>query len=413
MKTFIFLIFVFLGVGRNLPFQNIYFFGLGVADLFFCMLSFFLLLNQKSRQALQYECAALRIPIGATVGLSFLATLSLLINTPIYGGEVKDLFEILRYFYLIGIMVVTSYCTRLTGVMPAVGFVVGVVVSGVVAFLNPMNPDVLGTPQIFNPNVIGNVLSVAIAICSFVIICGYPIIGGMLAVCAAVIAFFTFSKGTWLMTTFAILACFLGLASLGTRNTSYALKHGKYLGCFLFASLFFVLYAFWDKVLLIVAAKIAATDFGASAAEGGSFSARAGLMLSAFYMFLMNPFLGVGISNFEFVNNLLESDLGNAYYADDNPNSAWFYVLGCMGLPAFILFIWVFYWFLKRVYRITFLNPKIRFMYVACIGIVFFIGGNVQLEMLTAYYYWVVLGLVAVLARLRQKRYPGDPFQTF
>lgn len=404
MKTFIFLVFSLLGVGRNLPYQNIYFFGLGVADLLFCILSIILILKPKTRKSLQCEVSNLKMPILATVGLCILALISMLVNTPVYGGQTKDLFEILKYFYLIGIMVVTSYCTRLTGTVPAVGFVVGVVVSGVVAFLNPMNPNVLGTPQIFNPNVIGNVLSVAVAICSFVIMGGYPIIGGLLAVFAASIAFFTFSKGTWLMAIFGLSACFLALASLGNRNTKYTPKYGKYLGCLLFAILFFVLYDFWDKVFLIVEAKIAATDFGASAAEGGSFSARAGLMLSAFYMFLMNPLLGVGISNFEHVNNLIETDLGNAYYADDNPNSAWFYVLGCMGLPAFMLFTFVFCWFLKRVYLLDFLNSKVRIIYTACIGIIFFIGGNVQLEMLTAYYYWVVLGMVAIWSRRRKHK---------
>lgn len=397
MKLFIFLVFVLLGIGRNLPFQELYFFGLGIADFLFCILFLFSLLIPKARQGLLHESRVLRIPILATGYIGALAMISLAFNAPIYGVEGKDIFEILKYFYLVTVMVVTSHYTRTTGVVPVVGFVVGVIVSGVVAFLNPMNPDVLGIPQIFNPNVIGNILSVSIVFCSFLILAGYPVGGGLLAICAALIAFFTFSKGTWLMSTLALIACFLALKSLGSRNTSSALKYGKFLTYLLFASLLYVVFVFWDVVSLIVEAKIVATDFEASAAEGGSFSARVGLILSAIYMFLMNPLLGVGISNFEHVNHLLERDLGNAYYEDDNPNSAWFYVLACMGLPAFILFIWVFYWFLRRLYRLPFVSPKTRFLYTTCIGIIFFIGGNIQLEMLTAYYYWVAIGVVAAL----------------
>jgi len=398
VKIFIFLVFVLLGIGRNLPFQYFYFFGLGVADILFCLLSLLLLCNANSRQALQHEITVLRKPIIAIVCISALAMASLAFNVWIYDVKGTDILENLRYFYLLTVMVVTSHCTRTTGMVPAVGFVVGVIISGVVAFLNPMNPDVLGTPQIFNPNVIGNVLSVSIVYCSFAILSGYTVYGALLAVCATVIAFFTFSKGTWLMSTFAIIACNLALKSLGSRNTSLSFKYGKYLAYIVFATLLYVVYEFWGVVSLIVEAKIAATDFEASAVGGGSFSARVGLILSSIYMFLMNPLLGVGISNFEHVNHLLESDLGAAYYDDDNPNSAWFYVLGCMGLPAFILFTWVFYWFLRRLYRIPVVNPKTRFWYTACVGIVFFIGGNIQGEMLAAYYYWVALGIVAALS---------------
>ena len=197
------------------------------------------------------------------------------------------------------------------------------------------------------------------------------------------------------MSMFGLIACYLALINLGNCNTNLAQKFGKYFVYLTFVGMPYVVYEFWDVLSLIVEAKIAATDFEASAAEGGSFSARAGLILSAIYMFLANPLLGVGISNFEYVNHLLESDLGDAYYDDDNPNSAWFYVLGCMGLPAFILFTYIFYWFLTRVHRFSFVNSKARHLYVICIGVVYLIGGNVQLEMLTAYYYWIALGVVA------------------
>ena len=395
MKLFVFLVFVLLGIGRNLPFQELYFFGLGMADYLFCLLFLFSLLKPESLQALLYEYRVLRAPIVATGCIGALAMASLVFNAQIYGVEVRDLFEIIKYYYLLIVMIMASHYTRTMGIVPAEGFVVGVIVSGVVAFLNPMNPDVLGTPQIFNPNVIGNVLSVAVVFCSFVILAGYPLRGVLLAFFSAAISFFTFSKGAWLMSTFGLIACYLALTNLGKRNASLALKFGKYMAFLTFAGLLYVVYEFWDVISTIVVAKIAATDFEATAAEGGSFSARAGLMLSAFYMFLMNPLLGVGISNFEYVNHLLESNLGSAYYDDDNPNSAWFYVLGCMGLPAFILFTYIFYWFLKRVHLFSFVNPKARYLYVICIGVVFLIGGNVQLEMLTAYYYWIALGVVA------------------
>ena len=394
MMGVVFLVFVLLGIGRNLPFTDLYFFGLGVADLLFSILAASLLLGPS----LNREIRVLRTPTIATTLISVIAFISMALNAPVYGAELKDVFEILKYLYLVAVMVVSSYYTRRMGLVPALGFVVGVIVSGIVAFLNPMNPDILGTLQIYNPNVIGNVLSVSIVFCSFAILGGYPVIGGFLAICAASIAFFTFSKGAWLMSIFGLIACYLAATNFGARNAGLATSYKKNVVYVLLGGLLAAVYLFWDVISLIVQAKIAATDFESSAAEGGSVSARAGLILSAIYMFMLNPVFGVGISNFEHVNNLLQDELGDAYYEDDNPNSAWFYVLGCMGLPAFIVFSWMFYWFLSRVYRISLLNQKVRALYTTCVGIVFFIGGNVQVEMLTAYYYWVTLGVVAALS---------------
>lgn len=393
MRPVVFLVFVLLGIGRNLPFADLYFFGLGVADALFSILAFSLLLSPN----LTREIRSLQTPIISTTLISILALLSMAVNVPVYGAELKDVFEIFKYMYLVVVMVVTSYWTRRMGPVPALGFVAGAIISGIVAFLNPMNPDILGTLQIYNPNVIGNVLSVAIVFCSFAILSGYPVVGGILAIFSASIAFFTFSKGAWLMSTFGLIACYLAVTSLDEHNAGRTMRYQRNVVYLLLGGLLVAVYVFWDVISLIVQAKIAATDFESSAVEGGSVSARAGLILSAIYMFMLNPAFGIGISNFEYVNNLLEDELGNAYYEDDNPNSAWFYVLGCMGLPAFIVFSWIFYWFLSRVYRISLLNRKVRALFAISVGIVFFIGGNVQLEMLTAYYYWVALGIVAAL----------------
>lgn len=411
MKALVFMVFLLLGIGQNLPFQQFYVLGIGMADVAFAFLLFLLLVNDKSRVSLKGETLSFLTPIKAIALMSGLALISMGFNEFQFGAQPKDLFEIVKYLYHLAIMVVTSYCIKRVGVAPVTGFVVGVLITGILALLNPMNPDVLGTPQIFNPNVIGNVLSVAIVFCSFIIMAGYPVIAGVLALGAATIGFFTFSKGTWLMLLSGLLACYLALKSLDHRSAGAALKYGKYLAYAIFASFLYMVYANWETVSIIFQAKIAATEFNASAAEGGSLSARAGLILAALHMFVMNPLLGVGISNYEHVNRLLQEELGSAYYDDDNPNSAWFYVLGCMGFPAAALFTIVFYWFMRRIYHIPLISRKNRIIYTLCIGTIFLIGGNVQLEMLTAYYYWVAIGIAvalhALIARDRARHEEG------
>lgn len=395
MKLAIFVVFLFLGIGRNLPNELLYVAGIGLPDLLLIFLMFGLLLSHQGLVEFRQEVWLLRNIFVAVSLLGVFAILSLAFNAFIYQVETRDIFEILKYYYQLIVMLAAFHYTRKTGPFPAVGFVVGALITGVVALLNPMNPDVLGVPQIFNPNVIGNVLAISIVMCSIVILHGRPVLGVLLAVPAAVIGFFTFSKGTWLMCALALMACYLALSALQGSKVAWTFRLRRYVSYAILAGLVFGASQFSEVVWIIIEAKITATDFEASAAEGGSFSARWGLIISAIRMFLMNPLLGVGISNYEFVNRTLESELGNAFYDDDNPNSAWFYVLGCMGLPAFVCFAKVFVICLRFASSAPILSEKVRTLYVGLVGLVLFIGGNVQVEMLTAYYYWVLLGILA------------------
>lgn len=400
MPAFVFIVFLALGIGRNLPFQEYFVFGLGFADVLFITLALLLLIDPRTRQSLFREVGVLIVPIAAISVMAALAMLSVAVNAAVFGMQGKDFFEILRNFYLLTVMIVACLCTRMLGGVAVLAFALGVIVSGVVAFLNPMNPDVFGTPQIFNPNVIGNALSAAIVLCALAILTGRTLSGSLLAVAAILLAFFTFSKGAWLMSIMALGACYLALGSLRGSGDVFALKVGRWVSYVVFGTLALVVYQYWGLISLVVEAKIAATDFGASATEGGSFSARVGLIQSALRMATMNPLLGVGISNFERVNRFLQPDLGAAYYDDDNPNSAWFYVLACMGVPAFLMFTAVFVWFLYRTLQIPRLGRR-RWLFAACVGGVFLVGGNVQSEMLTGYYYWVALGSVAAWSTSR------------
>jgi O-Antigen ligase len=399
VSALVFTTFALLGIGRNLPWQGLYFFGLGLADLLLlvCLLAW--AVSARSRAGLWQATVDLRVPIAAVSGLGVLAALSMAFNSFVYGVEPRDLFEVMKYYYQLLVMVAACHASREGGAVPVVGFASGVIVSGVVAMLNPMNPDVLGTPQIFNPNVIGNVLAVAVVLASFAILRGQSVTGGALAVLASIIGFFTFSKGTWLMLMFGLLACAVALARNGSTTSAAMARLGRVVAVVLLLGLAGLVVQNWELVSLIVEAKIAATEFDASAAEGGSFSARFGLMLSAFQMFLSNPLFGVGISNFEQVNRQLELELGDAFYDDDNPNSAWFYVLGCMGGPAFVLFAAVFVWFVMKLLDAPIEGASMQRLYAMCVACVFLIGGNVQLEMLTAYYYWVAIGALTALSR--------------
>ncbi len=393
MIVYLFVMFLLIGIGRNLPFPQLYPLGVGLADLLVGIYTLVLMAGEKTRRSLFRAYRKVRIPVAAVLVLSVCALVSLAFNTLVYGVRIRDVFEIARYLLHAWIMVLSVQAVCRYGAIPIVAFVCGVVVSGLVAYQFPMNPDVLGTRQIFNPNVIGNVLAVSVGLCSLVITRGWIVTGIFLAIVSSTIAVFTFSKGTWLMILAGWGACYLALAASSSPGAGAIRKVAKCLGYVGLVAIVAVAYNNRETLSTLVRAKIAATEFGASAQEGGSFSARVGLMKSAIYMAASNPLLGVGISNYEKVNRAQATRLGDSFYDDDNPNSAWFYVLGCMGVPAFVVFGGLFSWFIMRLHLVR----PVRFplAYTAALGSLVFLGSNVQLEMLTAYYFWVTLGAVS------------------
>ena len=405
MKIMLMFLFFLFGVGRNLPGEILHLYGVGLVDCLFICLLIVALISAKTRAGFFQEIKSLKSLHVAVATIIIFALLSLIFNMFIFGAKISDVFEIFRYYFSFIILAYTVFSIKRYGVSIIIGFPVGVILTGIVAIINPMNPDVLGIPQIFNPNVIGNALAVSVLFSSVLILAGYATIGSAIAVLSSCIAFFTFSKGAWLMCTLALVACVLALklSGNGSQRDKIFINFSKLASVMFLLTLIYVVHENYELISLVVEAKIKATEFGATAAEGGSFSARVGLILSAIKMFLYNPLFGVGISNFESVNRSLEAQLGSYFYDDDNPNSAFFYVLGCMGVVAFIAFSYLYYYFIKRLSSLV-TGPKIVRISYATMGTgVIFIGGNVQLEMLTAYYFWVLFGLVISINHILSK----------
>jgi len=392
-RFFIFSIFILLGIGRNLPGEILHFSGVGIVDLIVTSYSLISLLRCTSG-TLQKDVIAYNRPY--LHGLVFIFSwgfLSLVFNAFLYGFELKDVFELFKYLYLLLLIHFVSSVTLHYGINIALGFPFGVVLSSIVAIQNPMNPDVLGIPQMFNPNVIGNCIGTSIFMCSMISLRGNKAFSGIMAFSLLMLSFFTYSKSAWIISLTAIAAFSLSFTSSFAKISAVY----KWVQLILFSLLVVVVLTIviqnYDLIYTIVNAKIQATQFASTAVEGGSAAARFGLMLSAFYMFLSNPLLGVGISNYEIVNQRLRSDLGSLFYPDDNANSAFFYILGGMGLPAFAVFCYIFYVFSSRLARISGFVGLRANTFVFFGLLVFFLGGNVQVEMLTAYYFWVSIGL--------------------
>jgi O-antigen ligase len=391
-KTFTAVLFFLLGIGRNLPYEDLFVFGLGIADLLLILffITSYAYENSKWQSLVSQNNGLLHFMFFFLIWNLFSTT----INAPFFGIHVLDIFECLRIIYLIVILLTTIFLTVKYKIIPGISFVSGVAFSGFIAYLNPMNPDVLGIVQIFNPNVIGNILSFS---CLFLVLLMYLGANKLLSLFLFTICFsfaiFTYSKATWLMLIISLLALFIYLKqyySLLTRIRKILiigllLAIGSYIG---------TRDEFKASIELgevIIDSKIENSKFGSSASEGSSVGARYGLSYSGFYMFLQSPIWGVGVGNFEKVNDENKYELGNNYFKDDNANSLIFHLLGTIGIVGLLIFLKIIHLFYKksihlgRLYNI----PK---LYNYLLISIFLISINFQRELLTSYYFWIIFG---------------------
>jgi O-antigen ligase len=150
--------------------------------------------------------------------------------------------------------------------------------------------------------------------------------------------------------------------------------------------------------------KLRATSFESSASEGGTFSARLGLILSGIYMFFDNPIFGIGISNFEHFHYQNETILGDKFFEDDNPNSAFIYILACGGLLPFIIWCFIVLYSIYLIYKLFRLHFRVMLsiIQVFLFSFAIILSGFVQNEILNAYFYWFFIALLIINTNLKK-----------
>ena len=387
-------IFAFVvAVGRNLPYPALYPFGIAPAEIL-CLI---LLAALTCKMTIRIDAKALRLFL-LVFSLSVVCLVSMLFNEMRYGVNIKEVFEVFRYLLLATVPIIITNFFHCKQAFLIEGYIVGLLVSVFVAYLKPMNPDILGVLQIHNPNVIGYVLVYGawLPLVSYFLWRGNRNLIYLPLMLS--ISILTFSKGAWLVVAFILFACLFLLfnSSLARRASVGALLIGLLLVDIGYIGVV-------SKFVEIISWKIGATDFAASAAEGGSFSARIGLALSGLIITYENPLLGVGLSNFQLIHDGLDVRLGEYYYEDDNPNNVFLYISSGAGVFALLLWILVlklYFSIVKEVLARIFGMPHlVNFMIFLCFVATTIVGGVTQNEMLNAFYLWFYFGLFLSLKR--------------
>ena len=320
MRPVVWLICVLLGIGQNLPFDEIYVQGIGAGDFLFLGLLALLMGHPPTRDSLLAQAGRQRELAMLMLVFVMLTLASSAANVPTWGIAGADLVEALRPLYYFTLSVFVAYSVGRFGLSVVVAFITGILISGLIAYLLPSNTDVTGFVMLWNPNVIGNMLAFGVLLVSLLLFEGRLMAATFLLLPLLVLAVFTYSKGTWLMTLLGLAACHVAYRTVKNDSSRGFGKALFLVGGIVLAGI--VAYHF-DALVDLVSFKLATTQLGDSAAEGGTVAARWGFVWASVQLALENPLLGVGISNFEAAYDSMRDTLGDDYWPTDNPHSAW------------------------------------------------------------------------------------------
>lgn len=384
-----------LGIGQNLPYDNLYVHGIGMGDGLLLLCFAFAILYAPYRQEViqvAFDLRSLAVLVFMFVGFTLLSSL---MNSYVWGISGHDVVEIFRPIYYLVLVIFVVLWVRHYGISSLIiAFLLGILTAGIFAYWNASGAGAAGLPVVWNSNVIGNLLAIGVSLASLLILQRNYFFAFLFVASFSFLAVFTHSKGTWIMMLLGLTACILAVFSKlhVARNEDSGSPAIFLIGISIGVAIAVVNY---DLLYELFKFKIATTQIGDTAMEGGTVAARYGFLVASVRLALENPVLGVGISNYAIAYDSLQALLGSNYWETDNPHSAWLYVLACIGFPALLVFLLIVVHALSAMYQIVPLaRPGAKMLFTLCLAGTFFLSGSLLLALLTQHFFWFFVGLV-------------------
>jgi O-antigen ligase len=366
--------------------------GIGYGDLVFIGWFIFALLSPPRREAMALILWEVRKYILVILAFMTWLLLSTVVNTPAFGADITDLFAILRLLYycaiiLFAYLVVTQYgygwlvCGFVAGAaILTVGRLYDAYTSGEAAYARQ------GLIILRDPNVIGNMMGIAVLFCSLGILKGYLKLSLSVALLFAVASITTFSKGTWLMVLVGLLANAVACVML-FRKTDRSLARFVPATVVLFAAVGCLAYQYSGLITALVDFKLQTTS------ESDTAYYRYQFALAAVYVMVDHPLFGLGFRNFPEVERLYPEVVREP---TKNAHNAFLHSGAVGGLPAFALLLLLFalpFAPLSRVVTFEYSRP-FALCYTGLVLIVLALSGSVQLQLVAQPFFWLFAGLI-------------------
>jgi O-antigen ligase len=315
---------------------------------------------------------------------------SVLVNAFRFGAHWSDVFAILRLFYFSAVMVFCVAYVRRFGLRPLLmAFIAGVAALTAGRILDAtsnMAPRVTEMPLLQDPNVIGNMLGVAVLMSSMLIFVGSSAPAMTFTAGLSVASAMTFSKGTWFMVLAGLAANVLALVMRPPRTVAARKRMVAAIAVFLFAVVVFVALNL-DLVAQVITLKVRST------VEDHSVGLRFRYALGGAYAMIDNPIFGVGYRNYYVVERMYPQ---LSLPPSDNAHNVYAQIAAIGGVPALLMFMLLFVYPFVQLWSVVRREgpAAIAAPYVASAVLVFFLSGAVQLQIIAQPFFWVYTGLV-------------------
>jgi len=356
------------------------------------------------RKELVATAHSMRLYIGVVFAFCVLGFASLWVNAFIYSVEFSSIFEVWRpLFYVALLITLAVYCRAgyFTPIMVSylLGLLGGTALNFVQTFMSGGIVSADGVMEYFNPNVTGNMIDVGMFLC-VIWLAVQPTNFSIIAVATGAIAvFFSYSKGAWLMAFLALGAFFMVYVSSGKRlSRGMKIARNAMLGLGAIAATALVV-THMDFITSTIEFKLKQSVSDRFTQGQSTVALRRGQVLSSLEIMTHDPILGVGVKNWEVNNDRNRYWLHDIFLKNDNPHNGFFYILSCMGIPAFFLFIYI---VLLPVYLyLLFLPTKLyaRLAFAAAFLLFLVLSGNVMVHIIANYFLWIFTGFAVFLAR--------------
>jgi O-antigen ligase len=382
---------LFWGFGTNLLDRRWYVIhGVSVGDLVFLGWIVWASARPSLMRQLVSAARSLVVPLGLMFLFAVWLLASVVVNVFRFGASWLDLFAILRLFYFSAIMVFCVAYVRRWGLRPLLtAFILGVVLLTVGRFVDVFasaRPMVTSLPLLKDPNVVGNMLGVAVLMSSMLIFEGS--IRWALALTAgfSMASAMTFSKGAWLMVLFGVVANVVAIL-MRTLRTRSGLRRTA-----LTTAGFFLTFVVLGAYYAVPLGEVIEMKFHTTTVDD-SMGLRFRYALGGLYAMIDNPLFGVGFRNYYVVETMYPELV---LPASDNAHNVFSQVGAAGGLPAFVLFLMLFTYPFLHLWRVVRRGntPLLAVAYVTSSAVVFFLSGAVQLQIFAQPFFWVFTGLV-------------------
>jgi O-antigen ligase len=363
--------------------------GISWGDLLFVGWLLIALSDRKRRDELLRTLWTLRIHVLLLTIFVTLLLVSMAVNAYRFGAQENNVLAILRLLYFIAIVWFVCQVVQLHGYLSVLcGFLTGVLLLalGELYYARASGAVVVaGIIVLRDPNVIGNMLGVAVLLCSLGVLAGYVRASLIAAIVFAAISLMTFSKGTWLMVLVGLAANAIAWFILFRRTKG---NFNKIIPATAAIVLAFGWLVYENAELLseLVNTKIESTY------DVGSAEFRYRFALAALHAMEDHPIWGLGFGNYPQVERLYPSIMPEP---SENAHNAFFQIAAVGGLPALVVLLSLFvYPFIPLWHVVRARSTRsLTIIYISLAFLVFALSGSVQLQLIAQPFFWVFTGI--------------------